>query len=442
MSKTLVFNSELSSQNKVLEDAKVLKVDDLLEPHEIPSWLTDQYMEKVLQKSRQDPALKVKRIVVQQCGGKGDSYASTMYRVATFYNCIDHPETTHFGSYIIKTLPTHEMAKEKLGTGHYNVQQKEMEMYQQILPEYERILTSIAEDGNIFPKAISIDHVHEVIVLEDLMEKKFIMNDRTKGLDLKHSQIALKKLASMHACSIMMLEKNPKVFENFDTGMFNRKTSAFHIFFQSNLEAVVNEVEQWPGQEYYARKLRNLLKTMLDNAITTFDCDDGDLHVLTHGDLWINNMMFKYDAEGNIIDIVVLDFQYCCLASPTLDLIYFILTSTKNELRFDQFDELVQFYYYQLRDLLLKMNFDMSKLPSLHKFHLQMEKKLFYGFTTLFLVFPVMISKDKDADFEALMSSDSRATQFKKRLVQNPYYQEVIKRALPLMDRKGLLDPM
>ena len=64
------------------------------------------------------------------------------------------------------------------------------------------------------------------------------------------------------------------------------------------------------------------------------------------------------------------------------------------------------------------------------------------GFTTLFLVFPVMISKDKDADFEALMSSDSRATQFKARLVQNPYYQEVIKRALPLMDRKGLLDPM
>ena len=60
----------------------------------------------------------------------------------------------------------------------------------------------------------------------------------------------------------------------------------------------------------------------------------------------------------------------------------------------------------------------------------------------MFLVFPVMISKDKDADFEALMSQNDRATQFKKRLVQNPYYQEVIKRALPLLDRKGILDEM
>lgn len=88
------------------------------------------------------------------------------------------------------------------------------------------------------------------------------------------------------------------------------------------------------------------------------------------------------------------------------------------------------------------MNFDMSKLPSLHKFQIQVQKKLFYAFTTMFLVFPVMISKDKDADFEALMSRTDRATQFKKRLMQNPYYQEVIKQALPLLDRKGILDNM
>lgn len=305
MSETLVLKSELNCQNQVLKDEKIMKVEDQLEAHEIPSWLTEQYMENVLRKYRQDPTLKVKRMTVQQCGGKGDSYASMMYRVGTFYNCMDHPETTNFGSYVIKTLPSHELAKEKLGQGHYNVQQKEMEIYQNVLPKFKRILKSVGEHGNIFPKALSIDHVNEVIVLEDLMEKNFTMNDRTMGLDLKHTQMALKKLASMHACSIVMMEKNPKVFANFDIGMFNRKTTAFHVFFQSNLEAVVNEVEQWSGYEYYAAKLRNLLKTMLENAMTAFDCHDGDLHVLTHGDLWINNMLFKYDAEGNIMDIVV-----------------------------------------------------------------------------------------------------------------------------------------
>ena len=149
MPETRVLNSEVKSQNFVLEEGKVMKVDNRLEPHEIPSWLTDQYMENVLQKYRQDPALKVKRLTVEQCGGKGDSYASMMYRVGTFYNCIDHPEITNFGSYIIKTLPSHELAKEKLGTGNYNVQQKEMEIYQNVLPEYKRILKSVSEHGNI-----------------------------------------------------------------------------------------------------------------------------------------------------------------------------------------------------------------------------------------------------------------------------------------------------
>ena len=305
MSVTLAFNCDLNTQIRVLEDEKIIKVDDQLEPHEIPSWLTDKYMENILQKYREDPTLKVKRLIVQQCGGKGESYASIIYRVGTFYNCIEHQETPNFGSYIIKTLPSHELAKEKLGKSHYNVQQKEMEMYQNILPEFNRILKSVGEHGNISPKALSIDDVHEVIVLEDLMEKKFVMNDRFKGLDLQHTHMALKKLASMHACSIIMLEKHPKAFENFDFGMFNRKTSAYHIYFQSILEAVVNEVGQWPGYEYYAGKLRNILKTMLENAMTAFDCEDGDFHVLIHGDLWTNNIMFKYDADGNIIDNVM-----------------------------------------------------------------------------------------------------------------------------------------
>ena len=143
MSETLVLNSELNNLNHLLDDEKIIKVDDQLEPHEIPSWLTNQYMENVLQKYKQDSTLKVKRLIVQQCGGKGESYASMMYRVGTFYNCIDYQKRPNFRSYIIKTLPSHELAKEKLGKSHYNVQQKEMEIYQNVLPEFKRILKSV-----------------------------------------------------------------------------------------------------------------------------------------------------------------------------------------------------------------------------------------------------------------------------------------------------------
>lgn len=53
-----------------------------------------------------------------------------------------------------------------------------------------------------------------------------------------------------------------------------------------------------------------------------------------------------------------------------------------------------------------------------------------------------MISQDKDADFESLMSRNDRALNFKKQIFQNPKYQVVAKKILPMLDRKGLLDEM
>lgn len=53
-----------------------------------------------------------------------------------------------------------------------------------------------------------------------------------------------------------------------------------------------------------------------------------------------------------------------------------------------------------------------------------------------------MISKDKDADFESLMSRDTRALGFKRRVFKNPRYQAVAKKTLPILDAKGILDKM
>lgn len=44
-------------------------------------------------------------------------------------------------------------------------------------------------------------------------------------------------------------------------------------------------------------------------------------------------------------------------------------------------DEMVQFYYYEVRDLLRRLNYDMKKVPTLQKFQMQVLKKFFYGKT-------------------------------------------------------------
>lgn len=53
-----------------------------------------------------------------------------------------------------------------------------------------------------------------------------------------------------------------------------------------------------------------------------------------------------------------------------------------------------------------------------------------------------MITKDKEADFESLMSRDDRALGFKKRVFQNQRYQAMAKIIFPMLDKKGILDDM
>lgn len=53
-----------------------------------------------------------------------------------------------------------------------------------------------------------------------------------------------------------------------------------------------------------------------------------------------------------------------------------------------------------------------------------------------------MITNDKDADFASLMGGDERSLGFKRRIFQNPAYQAVVKKILPKLDKKGILDEM
>lgn len=55
------------------------KVVELLTAEEIPLWLNDLFIESILQKFCNNRSLKVKYLKIAQCGGKGESFASTMY---------------------------------------------------------------------------------------------------------------------------------------------------------------------------------------------------------------------------------------------------------------------------------------------------------------------------------------------------------------------------
>jgi Ecdysteroid kinase-like family len=396
---TFEVSSEIINQHILPQTDTMEPKVELLSAEETPAWLNNLFVQNILQKHHCNDNLRVKYLRIQQCGGKGDSYASTMYRVGAFYFDSKSPEKMVTRSLIVKTLPAHEMAMEKLGSSNYNVQDKEMEMYQKFLPQFREILEAIGEDADIFPAMLLVDKKLDVIVLEDLAEKKFVMSDRLKCLDLDHISMSLKKLARMHAASAVIYEKDPEAFAHLDTGFFTRKTDVFHVMFESLCDGFIDEISKWKGYEYYAKKIVNIRKTMVKSAQKAFDHEEGDFLVLNHGDLWTNNLMFTYGPDGKPADCVLLDFQFASVGSAALDLIvrqtamhldlklitfsslsqYFLFTSTVDELRQERMEEMIQFYYYELRDVLKRLGYDMEKLPTLHAFQIQVYRKYIYG---------------------------------------------------------------
>lgn len=304
-------------QKEEVEDPSLVDVD------EIPQWLNRKLLADVLCKFFKTNEIYVKYLKVMHLGGKGESFASMMYRVGTYYVHQKNPENIQFISCVLKTLPQNHMALDKLGSGNYNVQNKEMIFYSDFIPKFEEILGTIGEHGKTFPGVMAVYKDLSLIVLEDLSERNFVMANRLNGLDMDHIKLSLKALARIHAASVVLNEREKGIFKNFDTGFYTRKTDAFHVFFKSGLEVVTNEVakwNEWNQSAYFAEKLKNLQAHLIENGRKAFDCDENDFNCLNQGDLWTNNVLFRYESSETPHEAIILDYQFFFFGSAALDL--------------------------------------------------------------------------------------------------------------------------
>ena len=82
---TLVIN-EVHEQIAHSECASLSpNLDDL----EVPDWLTESFIQDILQKQHKDASIEINSMNVQECGGKGENYTSDMFRVGVNFRSKD-----------------------------------------------------------------------------------------------------------------------------------------------------------------------------------------------------------------------------------------------------------------------------------------------------------------------------------------------------------------
>ncbi|TMW48478.1 hypothetical protein DOY81_006441 [Sarcophaga bullata] len=406
-----------------------------------PDWLTKDYFEQCLRDYYHDKTLKLMKMHAKPALGKGENYGGILTRVKAEFTLDDGKSVNRKkGGYIIKTsFEGDELAIKAMEP--YDIFNREIEIYEKILPKLKLLLKEAGDDEQIFAETMAVDKQKSVLIFEDLNDRDFIMPDRLKGLDMDIAKIVLRKLAKMHACSAVLNERESKSLEKYDCGMFNRHTENYAPCWLGCLEACTRFVAQWPDFKHISDKLSQLKPKYMELGTQVFDPLPNHLNVFCHGDLWTNNVLVKYDAKTQKpLDVIIIDFQYSAWGSPAIDLFYFINSSLIEEIHLHRQDELIQHYYYYLQDTLKKLKYQ-GHIPSLHQFHLQLQEKSFYAFHTTCAVQPIQrnIVTD-DADFNALMQSDERARRFKYTCYTNPYIQKMIKQLLPVYERQGLLD--
>lgn len=111
------------------------------------------------------------------------------------------------------------------------------------------------------------------------------------------------------------------------------------------------------------------------------------LQVLNHGDVWTNNIMFRFDP----LDVLLIDYQLCFWGSPTYDIWLFLILSVQDEIKTEKFDELIEFYHYELCEALRNLGYE-HHIPNLDEFNEDIKDKAHIGKFVLPIKFLTLIT--------------------------------------------------
>ncbi|XP_018797685.1 PREDICTED: uncharacterized protein LOC108974370 [Bactrocera latifrons] len=420
---------------------KLYKIQMAYQRLNSPEWLTENYVQEALCVHHKDPNLHLYSIHAQPAMGKGENFGGVLTRVIAKYQ-LSRSQQRLEKSLIVKTSYESDPIASAI-MAPYDIFNREMSIYEEVLPKLTALLREIDDSDELFSTAIHVDHKRQLLIFEDLKEKGFIMANRLQGLDMTHAKLILLKLAKLHATSAVLNERENSHLEKYDRGFFNRYTDNYSTYFVGSLLLCAEFIlTNMPDLAFYGDKLKRLAPHYMEIGKRCFTPTPGHVNVLAHGDVWINNVMFKYDPKtGEPVDVRIIDFQYSFWGSPALDLHHLFNTSLQEPLRLYKQDILFQYYHGIFSDVLKRLGYSSLPVPSLNHFRQQVEQKRFFAFHSACVIQPVMINEDTaDADFNSLVGEDERAIKFKYSLYRNKKVQKNLTNLLPVFHRRGLLE--
>ncbi|CAD7091480.1 unnamed protein product [Hermetia illucens] len=347
-----------------------------------PRYLDKDFFTICLREGLNNPNIEIENFNITMGTNPGDNYTSFMYRVYIKYK--DTGSGSKNLQLMVKSMPTDG---DRGFFADISLHMKEKFAYFDLLPQVHQLLRHCW----VAPKCYyAVEAPVQTIVFKDLKPEGYSLADRVQGLDETHCKIVLNKLAKFHAASTHVLQKDPDLEEKFKEGFYctaSVDTEIFQIYFRKNLKKAAEIVSNMPGFEYFGPQLMALFDNFPAIVLSSVALCVEDIRAVIHGDVWVNNIMFRYDA-GVPNDALFVDFQGSFVNSPALDLNYFFVTSAKLPI-LKRKEEFIEKYYFPVfEDTLKRIGF--KPLPTLEQILGEMRRHELFSLINLFGVFPLI----------------------------------------------------
>lgn len=334
-------------------------------------------------------------------------------------------------NYITKCLLKQKVYNEEMVSG-YAAFPKEKKMYTEFLPGFEKLYKDVGVEVSFGPKIFySTEDPTDIIVMEFLSD--YEMLPKSRGLDIEHVKKSLEWLARFHAASMVYYDLNGSFGDEFKEGIFAMKMeNVYQPYYDAYYTHYMEALNKLKDSEKYAIKAEKWKGKLFKLIAKTIEFDENSPNVLCHGDLWSNNLMFKY-SEGALVDIKAVDYQIPFYGSPAKDIYNFMMTSWRPDIKIKEFENFIKFYSENLAENLKILNYQKS-IPTYEVIYGELMKRKFMmaAMTVELLPFPLI---DK-----AISTQDDLDDSWYNIFYNNPRCHAAFEEIFPWLDELGALD--
>lgn len=169
--------------------------------------------------------------------------------------------------------------------------------------------------------------------------------------------------------------------------------------------------------------------------------------VVAHGDLWLNNIMWRYDNHNKCDGVKFIDLQTLRHTSPVIDILHFLYTSTEHAVRAQYMDQLIDDYVDSLYATLRRFDVHDEYVPNARILNdiirSELRDRSIYGLGICMWLLPaVTFHPDKIVDLDTITMDDFKSDCQEKTMtqMQTPEYHSRMRETVMEFYCKGILN--